>query len=119
MDQYVRNLFDQEFLGAEEERDLATRAASGDRAARAELICASLRLVAMRARMLHFSENDLADAVQAGTIGLIKAVDRFDPGRGVRLKTWAWWWIGDAMRAAVPPAKEQPVGSSWDLPDSW
>lgn len=116
MDAYLRRLLESEPLGAAEERELALRASAGDRAARDELIVGSLRMVALRARMLGFGERDIADAVQAGTVGLIRAIDRFDPRRGARLATFAWWWIGAAMRGAVPPAGEVPVGNSSDLP---
>lgn len=112
----MRRLLAAESLEPAEERSLALRAAGGDRDARAELIVRSQRLVAMRARMLGIGDDEIADAVQAGTVGLIRAVDRFDPDRGARLSTFAWWWIGAAMRAALPPTREVPVGDSSDLP---
>lgn len=52
--------------------------------------------------MLGYRGEAFDDAVQSGCVGLIRAVDRFDPDRGTRLRTYAWWWIGEAMRAAVP-----------------
>ena len=116
VDPYVRRLLASDPLDADREHALATRAAAGDRAARDELIVGSLRMVALRARMFGFGDSEIADAVQAGTVGLIRAVDRFDPQRGVRLATFSWWWIGAAMRTAVRPGAEVPVGHSSDLP---
>lgn len=98
----MRRLAALPLLTAESEHELAARSWSGDRAARDELITSSLGLVVMRARLLNLHGSRLLDAVQAGTIGLIEAVDRFDPDRGCRLSTYAWWWIGNAMRQTVP-----------------
>ena len=84
-------------LPAADEHALAVLARAGDPAARDALITSGLRSVALRARMLGWSGEELRDAVQSGTIGLIRAVDRFDPDRGVRLATYAWRWIGAEM----------------------
>ena len=94
MDPFVRTLMSAPPLAAADELALARLARNGDAAARAELITSGLRSVALRARMLGIRGDDLSDAVQSGAIGLIRAVDRFDPDRGVRLSTYAWWWIG-------------------------
>jgi len=94
-------------LDPQRERELARRARDGDRQARDVLIRSGLRHVVQRARMLGFRGDAFDDAVQCGCLGLIRAVDRFDPDRGVRLRTFAWWWIGDAMRAAVPRADDE------------
>lgn len=102
----IRRLAATPALSAERERTLALATRAGDEAARQELIEASWRCVAQRVRLLGFRGDAAADALQAGTLGLIAAIDRFDPDRGARLSTFAWWWIGDAMRAAVPPAAE-------------
>ena len=108
---HVRRVLSQPEIDAETERRLGRAARSGDRWAREQLITAGLRYVVQRARLLGFGADELDDAVQAGSLGLIAAVDRFDPDRGARLKTFAWWWIGDAMRTAVPrPAAVMDVG---------
>ncbi|GAA1736235.1 sigma factor [Aeromicrobium alkaliterrae] len=99
---WVRSVLAEPEIDAAAERDLARRARSGDTDARAALIRSGLRHVVQRARMLGFRGDALDDAIQAGCLGLIQAVDRFDPSRGARLRTYAWWWIGDAMRTAVP-----------------
>ena len=95
-------MWDDPELDREREGELARRARAGDREARAALICSGLRHVVQRARMLGYRGEAFDDAVQSGCLGLIRAVDRFDPDGGARLRTYAWWWIGEAMRAAVP-----------------
>ena len=59
-----------------------------------------MRAVVQRALMVGLRGEALRDGVQAGSIGLIRAVDRFDPDRGVRLATFAWAWIGAALHSA-------------------
>ena len=88
-------------LSRDEERELARSARAGDVVARGNLIRLSLRLVAMRVCHLGIPAGDLDDALQAGTLGLITAVDRFDPDRGVRLSTFAWPWITAAIRSTT------------------
>lgn len=72
--------------------------------ARGELIRSSLRLVAMRVRHLGVPAAEVDDALQAGTLGLIAAVDRFEPSRGVRLATFAWPWITSSIRVSMSRA---------------
>lgn len=102
MDPYLRRLAAIPPLRAESEHELAILSWHGDAGARDELITSSLRLVVLRARLLGLHGSRLLDAVQSGTVGLIEAVDRFDPDRGCRLSTYAWWWIGQAMRQSLP-----------------
>ncbi|MET1061572.1 MAG: sigma factor [Aeromicrobium sp.] len=124
MDDFVRDLLARQPIEAAEERALARLARTGDLDARAELITSGLRSVALRARLRGLSGEELREAVQSGAIGLIRAIDRFDPDRGVRLATYAWHWIGAEMhREALPdlplgdlePAVEDPGVSSTDL----
>ncbi len=98
VDPFVRQLMSLPPIDPDEERSLARRSRAGDLVARELLITAGLRSVALHARMLGLQGEDLRDAVQLGSIGLIRAVDRFDPDRGVRLATYAWPWIGAEMR---------------------
>ncbi|MFC5679203.1 sigma-70 family RNA polymerase sigma factor [Aeromicrobium endophyticum] len=97
MDPFVRSLLSSTPLTSEQELALARRARDGDARARHDLITSGLRSVALRARLLGIRDDDLADAVQSGAVGLIRAVDRFDPERGVRLATYAWHWVGAEM----------------------
>lgn len=79
--------------------DLVTRMRAGDEAARHRLIEANLRLVVFVAKRYHASctaSLDLDDLIQAGNLGLMQAVDRYDPARG-SFSTYAVWWIRQAM----------------------
>jgi len=97
-------------LSRERERELARSARAGNVEARGDLIRLSLRLVAMRVRHLGIPAKDVDDALQAGTVGLIAAVDRFDPDRGVRLSTFAWPWITASIRSSLaPPPKPEMI----------
>ncbi|MCW2748992.1 MAG: hypothetical protein JWR83_102 [Aeromicrobium sp.] len=98
MDPFVRDLLALTPLTAAEERALAHRARDGDAGARAALITAGMRAVALRALLYGFRGDEMRDAVQSGAVGLIRAVDRFDPDRGARLATYSWHWIGSAMK---------------------
>jgi RNA polymerase primary sigma factor len=69
--------------------------------ARNRFICANLRLVVKVAQRYGRTRMSLADRVQEGNLGLMKAVDRFDPDRGVRFSTYAAWWIRHAVTRAL------------------
>src|SRR5215207_2355844 len=109
MDRFIRELLALPPMAADE-LVLARLARRGDRAARDALITAGMRPVILRARLRGLTGEELRDAVQAGAIGLIRAVDRFDPERGARLATYAWHWIGAAMD--VRPRREVPLGEA-------
>jgi RNA polymerase sigma-32 factor len=81
-------------LTREEEHALAVRwVEQGDRAAGRRLVESNLRLVVKLANEYRRGYQNLLDLVQEGNIGLVKAVDKFDPYRGVKLSTYAGWWI--------------------------
>ena len=103
MDEFIRNLLAQPQLAASAEQDLARRTRKGDLDARDELITASMRSVALRAMLHGYRGDEMRDAVQSGAVGLIRAVDRFDPDCGTRLATYAWHWIGSAMKQSRQP----------------
>lgn len=107
MDRFIRELLSSAPLEAAEEHALAVGARAGDPGAREQLIISGLRSVALRASRLGLSGEELRDAVQSGAVGLIRAVDRFDPDRGVRLATYAWQWIGAEM--SRPARREVPL----------
>ncbi|MBN1564059.1 MAG: sigma-70 family RNA polymerase sigma factor [Anaerolineae bacterium] len=69
--------------------------------ARQELIMANTRLVISIAKKYQGRGLPLPDLIQEGNLGLMKAVDRFDPGRGVRLSTYATWWIRQSIARAA------------------
>jgi RNA polymerase sigma factor (sigma-70 family) len=93
-------------LGAAEERELALRMRNGTpleaQAARERLIMCNLRLVMrMAARFQRVAHVDLADLTQEGVIGLMRAVEKFEPGMDYKLCTYATWWISQGMHRAA------------------
>ena len=92
---------DEPVLGRDEERELARRAEAGDADAAGRLIASPLRFVIKLARRYRGSGLPMSDLIQEGTVGLIRAVRRFNPDRGVRLSTYAMWWIRSAIQDHV------------------
>lgn len=91
---YVQEISQYPFLSAAEELDLARRfKKTGDREAAKKLVLSHLRLVVKIAREYKTAYGRLFDLVQEGNLGLMKAVKKFDPNRGVRLASYAAWWI--------------------------
>jgi RNA polymerase primary sigma factor len=88
-------------LTAAEERALARRIERGDLAAKERLIESNLRLVRAVARTYSGHGVPLADLVQEGAVGLVRAVERFDHRRGLRFSTYAMWSIQHSVRNAV------------------
>ena len=85
----------------EQQVALAKRVAAGDEEARNEMVAANLRLVVHWARRYQDRGVDMADLVQEGTFGLLRAVEKFDWERGFRFSTYATWWIRQALQRAV------------------
>ncbi len=90
-----------ELLTAEEEVRLARRAKAGDEQARKRLVEKNLRLVVTVAKKYRGMGLPFEDLIQEGNIGLIKAVDKYDPERGYKFSTYAVWWIRQAVQRAV------------------
>ena len=88
-------------LDAEEERALARAALAGDGEARRRMIEANLRLVVSVARPWVGRGVPLMDLIAEGNLGLIRAVGKFDPERGLRFSTYAVWWIREAVQHAI------------------
>lgn len=88
-------------LGAEQEWALAERVQRGDADARRGLIEANLRLVVIVARGYVGRGVPLMDLIEEGNIGLIRAVEKFDPARRLRFSTYAMWWIRHGVQHAL------------------
>src|SRR5438552_704730 len=98
---YLREIGQVPLLTPQEEVALAKRIKRGDKQAREHMIRANLRLVV---KIAHDYENlglPLLDLINEGNIGLMKAVERFDPKKGAKLSTYAAWWIKQAIRRAL------------------
>jgi RNA polymerase primary sigma factor len=98
---YLRRIGTIPLLNREEEVELATRARAGDQEALDKLIVSNLRYVVSVARRYLGYGLGLADLINEGNIGLIQAIQRFDPARGVKLITYAVWWIRQAITHAI------------------
>ncbi|MEO5336374.1 MAG: sigma-70 family RNA polymerase sigma factor [Magnetospirillum sp. WYHS-4] len=85
-------------LGAAEERRLLIRAGAGDREAERRLVLSHLRFVIRIARRYRNAGLPLADLVQEGVGGLLKAARRYDPAQGTRFSTYAAWWVRSAIQ---------------------
>ena len=88
-------------LDAAEEARLARRIERGDPEAKERMIESNLRLVHAVARTYRGSAVPYTDLVQEGTVGLIRAVERFDHRRGLKFSTYAVWWIRRSIRDAI------------------
>jgi RNA polymerase primary sigma factor len=98
---YLREIGQVKLLTPEEEVELAARIKKGDKKAREQMIKANLRLVV---KIAHDYENfglPLLDLINEGNIGLMKAVERFDPSKGGKLSTYGSWWIKQSIKRAL------------------
>jgi len=98
---YLREVGRIPLLTRAEEYDLARRVQRGDEAAREQMIQANLRLVVKIAREYEDFGLPLLDLISEGNIGLMKAVERYDPDRGCKLSSYAAFWIKQAIRRAL------------------
>jgi RNA polymerase primary sigma factor len=98
---YLQEIGQTPLLTQEEEVKLALRIQKGDKKAREQMIKANLRLVVKIARDYEGYGVPLLDLISEGNIGLIKAVERYDPNKGAKLSTYSSWWIKQAIRRAL------------------
>ena len=98
---YLEHIGRGELLTRQEEIVLSRRVQAGDRRARQKLIEKNLRLVVSVAKKYRGYGLPFDDLIQEGNIGLIKAVEKFDPERGYKLSTYAVWWIRQTIQRAV------------------
>jgi len=98
---YLREIARFPLLTVEEEIKLARKIKRGDAKARAHMVRANLRLVVKIARDYQGLGLPLLDLISEGNIGLMKAVERFDPKKGGKLSTYAAWWIKQSIKRAL------------------
>jgi len=101
LDTYLADINEVALLSAQEEIELATRIAQGDAAAREHMIRANLRLVVSIAKNYVNRGLSFMDLIEEGNIGLLKAVEKFDPAAGCRFSTYATWWIKQGIRRSL------------------
>jgi len=98
---YLQEIGKTPLLTHKEEIELAARIRKGDKEARDQMIAANLRLVVKIAYDYNNFGLPLLDLISEGNIGLIKAVERFDPAKGGKLSTYAAWWIKQSIKRAL------------------
>lgn len=98
---YLREVGQVALLTPAEEVELAARIKSGDDSARERMIRANLRLVVKIAREYDGLGLPLLDLINEGNIGLMKAVEKFDPTKGAKFSTYSSWWIKQSMRRGL------------------
>jgi RNA polymerase primary sigma factor len=101
MESYLREINETPVLNADEEKRLAYRIQEGDNSARDHMVRANLRLVVSLARKFTAKGLTLADLIAEGNLGLLRAVEAYDPTMNTRFSTYAAYWIRQAMKRAV------------------
>ena len=118
LDIYLRDISRYPQLSPQEELTLATRARQGDSEAREQLIHAHLPLVVRVAKIYMPPCDEIMDLIQEGNIGLIYAVDKFDPTRGTKFSTYAFYWINKHIQRFLNHEPDALVSLDTELTDS-
>ncbi len=98
---YLNEIGAARLLTADEEKSYARRIQKGDEGARQRMIESNLRLVVKIARRYSNRGLPLLDLIEEGNLGLMRAVEKFDPERGFRFSTYATWWIRQTIERAI------------------
>lgn len=98
---YLKEIGFSPLLSAEEEVHYGRLAIKGDPAARKKMIESNLRLVVKIARHYYNRGLEFSDLIEEGNLGLLRAVEKFDPERGFRFSTYATWWIRQTIERAI------------------
>ena len=114
---YLQDISKYPQLSPQEELTLATRARQGDTEARNQLIHTHLRMVINIARQYLRPDVEMLDLIQEGNIGLIKAVDKFDPTQGHRLTTLAFYWINKHIQRFLDHEPKDLVSLDMEIND--
>lgn len=101
LNMYLKEIRQYPLLSAEEERDLIARIGRGDMVARDRLVESNLRLVVSIAKKYQNNGLALMDLIQEANIGLLYAIEKFEPERGYRFSTYASWWIKQTISRAL------------------
>jgi len=101
LETYLREINETALLSAKEEQDLAVRIGEGDVRARDQMVRANLRLVVNIARGYTGKGLALQDLIEEGNLGLLRAVEGFDPAIGTRFSTYASYWIKQSIKRAL------------------
>ena len=101
LETYLREINETSLLSAEDEQELAARIAMGDAEARDRMVRANLRLVVNIARGYSGKGLGLQDLIEEGNLGLLRAVEGFDPTMGTRFSTYASYWIKQSIKRAL------------------
>lgn len=101
LETYLREINETALLTAADERELAGKIAEGDVRARDRMVRANLRLVVNIARGYTGKGLALQDLIEEGNLGLLRAVEGFDPGMGTRFSTYASYWIKQSIKRAL------------------
>ena len=114
---YLQDISKYPQLSPQEELTLATRARQGDTEARNQLIHTHLRMVVNIARQYLRPDVEMLDLIQEGNIGLIKAVDKFDPTQGNRLSTLAFYWVNKQIQRFLDHEPDDLVSLDMEIYD--
>ncbi len=101
LETYLREINETALLTAREEKELSNRIAQGDNAARDQMVRANLRLVVNIARAYTGKGLPLPDLIEEGNLGLLRAVEGFDPTMNTRFSTYASYWIKQSIKRAL------------------
>jgi RNA polymerase primary sigma factor len=101
LETYLREINETSLLTADEEKELAYRIATGDTEARDQMVRANLRLVVNIARGYTGKGLALQDLIEEGNLGLLRAVEGFDPSMNTRFSTYASYWIKQSIKRAL------------------
>ena len=115
---YLKDIEKIPLIGRDEEYDLAMRAKNGDAAARERLVNGNLRFVVSIAKQFQGRGLPLIDLISEGNIGLLTAIDKFEPEKGYHFISYAVWWIRQAILKAIGEKSRMirlPMNKSADL----